>query len=137
MENLTMGDTAIDPVELMAMAEVVGLKPFIAERPLGFDTELEPTGKGLSTIISKKILLLRAFASKPELLLLDEPFELAGAEDCQRISNYLLSLRNASVLVVTGNHDFARQCDTLIVMEKGKIKQAGNPETILKTLGKP
>lgn len=136
MENLTMGDTAIDPVELMAMAEVVGLKPFIAERPLGFDTELEPTGKGLSTIISKKILLLRAFASKPELLLLDEPFELAGAEDCQRISNYLLSLRNASVLVVTGNHDFARQCDTLIVMEKGKIKQAGNPETILKTLGK-
>jgi ATP-binding cassette subfamily B protein len=126
MENITLGDDSLDPNQLTEMAEAVGLKSFISSSPKGFDTMLETTGKGLSTIIAKKILLLRAFASRSELLLLDEPFELAGAEDCQKISNYLMSLKNASVFVVTGNLDYARKCD----------KVAGNPQDILKTVGK-
>jgi ABC-type bacteriocin/lantibiotic exporter with double-glycine peptidase domain len=136
MENITLGDESLDPNQLMEMAEAVGLKSFISSLPKGFDTMLEPTGKGLSTIIAKKILLLRAFASRSELLLLDEPFELAGAEDCQKISKYLMSLKNASVFVVTGNVDYARNCDTVVILEKGRIKVAGNPQDILKTVGK-
>jgi ABC-type polysaccharide/polyol phosphate transport system ATPase subunit len=38
--------------------------------------------------------------------------------------------------VATGNLDFAKQCDTLIVLEKGKIKYAGKPMDVLKTAGK-
>jgi ATP-binding cassette subfamily B protein len=136
MENITLGDDSLDPNQLTEMAEAVGLKSFISSSPKGFDTMLETTGKGLSTIIAKKILLLRAFASRSELLLLDEPFELAGAEDCQKISNYLMSLKNASVFVVTGNLDYARKCDTVVILEKGRIKVAGNPQDILKTVGK-
>lgn len=136
MENITLGDDSLDPNQLTEMAEAVGLKSFISSSPKGFDTMLETTGKGLSTIIAKKILLLRAFASRSELLLLDEPFELAGAEDCQKISNYLMSLKNASVFVVTGNLDYARKCDTVVILEKGRIKVAGTPQDILKTVGK-
>lgn len=136
MENITLGDESLHPNQMMELADAVGLRSFISSLPKGFDTILEPTGKGLSTIIAKKILLLRAFASRSELLLLDEPFELAGAEDCQKISNYLISLKNASVFVVTGNLDYARQCDSVVVLEKGRIKVAGKPQDILKTVGK-
>lgn len=136
LDNLTMGDTSISTKELMELVEVVGLSSFIKSLPKGFDTMLEPTGKGLSTIIAKKILLLRAFASRPELLLLDEPFELAGGENCQKITNYLLQLKNTTIVVVTANLDFAKQSDQLIIMENGQIVHSGTPSEILKKVGK-
>ena len=136
MENLTMGDSSINTKELMELVEVVGLNSFVKSLPEGFDTMLEPTGKGLSTIIAKKILLLRAFASRPELLLLDEPFELAGGEDCQKIESYLMQLKNTTVVVVTANLDFAKQSDLVIIMESGQILHSGKPSEILKKVGK-
>ena len=136
LENLTMGDNTITPKELMELADVVGLRTFIASLPNGFDTELEPTGKGLSTIIAKKILLLRAFASKPELLLLDEPFELAGGDDCKKITNYLMQLQNTTVVVVTANIDFMKQSDMLIVLKDGHILHSGTPSEVLQKSGK-
>jgi ABC-type bacteriocin/lantibiotic exporter with double-glycine peptidase domain len=81
-------------------------------------------------------LLLRAFASRPELLLLDEPFELAGGEDCQKIESYLMQLKNTTVVVVTANLDFAKQSDLVIIMESGQILHSGKPSEILKKVGK-
>ena len=44
----------------------------------------------MSSIIAKKILLVRAFATSPTLLLLDEPFEITGGENCEKITDYLI-----------------------------------------------
>lgn len=120
-ENITMGDTSIDPSHLLELAKVVGLEGYITSLPKGFDTELSPTGKGMSSIIAKKILLVRAFANSPALLLLDEPFEIAGGENCERITDYLINLKNVTVVVVTGDKNFASQCDEVITMSNGTI----------------
>jgi ABC-type bacteriocin/lantibiotic exporter with double-glycine peptidase domain len=120
-ENITMGDTTIDPSHLLELAKVVGLDGYITSLPKGFDTELNPTGKGMSSIIAKKILLVRAFANSPALLLLDEPFEIAGGENCERITDYLINLKNVTVVVVTGDKNFASQCDQVITMSNGMI----------------
>ena len=120
-ENITMGDTTIDPSHLLELAKVVGLDGYITSLPKGFDTELNPTGKGMSSIIAKKILLVRAFANSPALLLLDEPYEIAGGENCERISDYLINLKNVTVVVVTGDKNFASQCDQVITMSNGII----------------
>ena len=120
-ENITMGDSSIDPSHLLELAKVVGLDVYITSLPKGFDTELNPTGKGMSSIIAKKILLVRAFATSPALLLLDEPFEIAGAENCERIADYLIKLKNVTVVVVTGDTNFASQCDQVITMSNGAI----------------
>ncbi len=136
LENITMGDPAIEIQALMPMVEMVGLKSFLSSLPAGFDTLLQPTGKGLSSIIAKKILLLRAFAGNPELLLLDEPFEMAGGEQWRKIEHHLLELKNTSMLVVTGNIEFAKQCDKLVILESGKVKKSGSPLMILQEEGK-
>lgn len=135
-DNLTMGDPDIDVNELMSLSEVLGLQSFFRSLPEGFDTHLQPTGKGLSSIIAKKILLLRAFAGRPELLILDEPFETAGGEHCENIASYLAGLSNTTVVVITGNLDFARKCDQVVVMEKGTIKKNGPAPLILQQEGK-
>ncbi len=94
-------------------------------------TPLQPTGKGLSTIMANKILLLRAIVHQPELLVLDEPFELAGAESSKKISKYLIDIPNTTCMIVSGYIPFAKRADLIIWLEKGKIKHFGKPETIL------
>jgi ABC-type bacteriocin/lantibiotic exporter with double-glycine peptidase domain len=91
---------------------------------------LEPTGKGLSTIIAKKVLLLRTIVNQPKLLLLDEPFELAGAESSKNISDYLLALKNITTVVITGYKPFAEKADLVIWMDHGKIKHMGSPSEV-------
>lgn len=120
-ENITMGDTSIPPTKLLELAKVVGLESFISSLPKGFDTELNPTGKGMSSIIAKKILLVRAFATSPGLLLLDEPFEIAGGENCEKIADYLINLKNVTVVVVTGDQNFADKCSRVITLANGAM----------------
>jgi len=120
-ENITMGDTSIPPSALLELAKIVGLESFISSLPKGFDTELNPTGKGMSSIIAKKILLVRAFATSPGLLLLDEPFEIAGAENCEKIADYLINLKNVTVVVITGNQNFASKSSRVITLANGEI----------------
>lgn len=120
-ENITMGDTSIPPSDLLGLAKIVGLESFISSLPKGFDTELNPTGKGMSSIIAKKILLVRAFATSPGLLLLDEPFEIAGAENCEKIADYLINLKNVTVVVITGEQYFASKSSRVITLVNGEI----------------
>ena len=135
-DNLTMGDPDIDINEIMTLSEILGLQSFFRSLPEGFDTLLQPTGKGLSSLVAKKILLLRAFAGNPELLILDEPFETAGGEHCENIVGYLAGLSNTTVIVITGNLDFARKCDQVVIMENGMIKKSGPASLILQQEGK-
>jgi ABC-type bacteriocin/lantibiotic exporter with double-glycine peptidase domain len=130
-DNICMGNENITPNEIMKYAEILEVKEFISQLPEGIYTKLQPTGKGLSTIIAKKILLLRAITNHPELLLLDEPFELAGAESSMKISKYLIELQNTTCVVVSGYIPFAKQSDLIIWLEKGRIKYIGHPDAIL------
>ena len=130
-ENICMGNESITPADIMKHAEMLEIKEFISLLPEGLYTPLQPTGKGLSTIMAKKILLLRAIVHQPELLVLDEPFELAGAESSKKISKYLIDLTNTTCMIVSGYIPFAKRADLIIWLEKGKIKHIGKPETIL------
>ena len=130
-ENICMGNESITPADIMKHAEMLEIKEFISLLPEGLYTPLQPTGKGLSTIMAKKILLLRAIVHQPELLVLDEPFELAGAESSKKISKYLIDLPNTTCMIVSGYIPFAKRADLIIWLEKGKIKHIGKPETIL------
>jgi ABC-type bacteriocin/lantibiotic exporter with double-glycine peptidase domain len=130
-DNICMGNENITPNEILRYAEILEVNNFINQLPEGLYTILQPTGKGLSTIIAKKILLLRAITHQPELLLLDEPFELAGAESSLKIAKYLIELQNTTCVVVSGYIPFAKQADLIIWLEKGKIKHIGQPNKIL------
>ena len=134
MDNICMGNPTILPNDIIHLANIIGLKEFISQLPQGLNTILEPTGKGLSTIIAKKILLLRTFINQPKLLLLDEPFELAGAESSKNINNYLLGLKNVTTVLITGYKPFAEHADLIIWMDHGKILHMGTPDEVFNKL---
>ena len=52
----------------------------------------------------------------------------------KKISDYLCNLANTTCLVASGYLPFAKKCDLIIWLEKGKIKHIGAPNSILPLL---
>jgi ABC-type bacteriocin/lantibiotic exporter with double-glycine peptidase domain len=114
LENLTMNRPGIDLQYVSQLIMQVGLQSFFASQIMGFETELDPTGKRLSRNVIQKILLIRALANKPALLLMEEPWQ--GIEEPYKtsIQELLLQLQNTTVIVATQDGTFAERCDQSI-----------------------
>lgn len=112
-ENLTMGKT-VDQSYLHTLVQQSGLGNFLQTLPQGYDTELDATGKRLPMNVVQKILLVRAMAHQPKLLLLEEPWR--GLEEPYRsqIQALLLSLPGTTVVVATNDESFLQKAGQVI-----------------------
>ena len=82
----------------------------------------------------QRIALARALATRPDLLLLDEPLSALDAIERVRLRSEIRSLQQTlgvTTLMVT--HDLEEalaMADRIVVMKSGRIQQVGNPNTI-------
>ena len=106
-------------IELVAKT---GLHDFIATLKNGYDTMLDPSGKRLPRNVIHKILLVRALAGKPRLLLLEEPWQQTEKDYRKKIFQLLTQIENTTLVVVSNDEEFAGLCDKVIIMEDGKIE---------------
>jgi ABC-type bacteriocin/lantibiotic exporter with double-glycine peptidase domain len=113
-ENISMGREDIERSYVGKLATEIGLQPFIASLPFGYDTDLDPTGKRLPRNVIQKILLLRALAHKPSLLVMEEPWQ--GIEEGYKsnIQNLLLNLEGTTVIIATNDESFGSRCNQII-----------------------
>ena len=114
MENISLGRTGLDDAYIAWLVREVGLQPFLASLPNGYDTELDPTGRRLPRNVVQKILLVRALAHKPKLLVMEEPWQHIEERHTAQIQNLLLGLPDATVIVATQDKAFADRCQTHI-----------------------
>lgn len=116
-ENITMGKEGIDIKRVVELLDKLGLSSYFASLPQGFDTILDPMGQRLPEQIIHNIMLVRAVAGSPRLLLLEEPW--SGMEDSNReqIINLLAGLKDITTIVVSNDEEFAATCDQVMIME--------------------
>ena len=119
-ENLTMGKPGTDKAYINMLCERTGLHSFLAGLPAGFDTELDPTGKRLPRSVVQKILLVRALAHKPSLLIMEEPWQGIEEEYCRSIQELIINTGNATVIVATTDESFSSKCNQVIQLEVQK-----------------
>jgi ABC-type bacteriocin/lantibiotic exporter with double-glycine peptidase domain len=116
-ENISMGNPSIKQEQVIRLFEITGLQDYLAAQKHGLNTVLSTAGSKLSERVLRKILLIRALAGNPKLLLLEEPWQ--GLEDRQKraIQQYLLEqLPHTTVMVVSNDAEFASKCDQQIVI---------------------
>ena len=113
-ENITLGDEDIDAAYISDLVQQTGLSSFVASLKEGFDTELDPTGKRLPKNVTLKILLVRAMAHRPKLLLLEDPWQGFDEQTARQIQHLLLAQSDATVIVATNDPAFIQQCDQTI-----------------------
>jgi ATP-binding cassette, subfamily B, bacterial len=118
LENITLGNEQIGLEAVRKCAIQSGLQDFVATLKDGFDTPLDPTGRRLPRSVAQKILMARALAGQPRLLLLEEPWMNVKDQQRQELINTLLGLSNTTVVVVTNDQEYADRCDKVFVLDE-------------------
>lgn len=110
-ENIELGRKGITPNDVIDLAKSLGFENFLEQFPNGFDTVLDPTGKKIPYTNTKKILLLRALVNKPNLLLMEEPWNDLGKDLKMKVMDYILQLQHTTCIIVSNDAEFAKKCD--------------------------
>lgn len=121
-ENISLGNPDISTQSVIDYVAKVGLNDFTNTLKNGYDTQLDPTGKRLPRNVVHKILLVRALAAKPRLLLLEEPWMNFEDKFRKQIIELLSNIENTTLVVVSNDEEFAKQCDQVFTIENNGTK---------------
>ena len=93
-------------------------------------------GMGLSQGQKQRILIARAIYKRPEVIILDEATNSLDATNESRISAALQEVyQNKTVIVVAHRLSTVKDADQIIVLDKGRIVEEGNHESLLQRKG--
>ncbi|CAM3795782.1 amino acid/amide ABC transporter ATP-binding protein 1 (HAAT family) [Kerstersia gyiorum] len=101
-------------------------------RQVGLGHELDRVAGTLSHGAQRRLDVALALASRPKLLLLDEPMAGMGAEDSMQMVEMILTLRQeAAILLIEHDMDAVfKLADRITVLVYGKVLTSGNAEQI-------
>ena len=122
--------------EVEAAAGEVGAIEMIAGLPGGFRHEVAERGRNLAAGQRQLIALARAYLVDPAILLLDEAtaaLDLASEAAVNSATERLTAKR--TTLVVAHRLTTASRADRIVVMESGRIAEAGRHEELLERGG--
>lgn len=90
----------------------------------GLEGLLDRAFRKLSTGESRKMMLIRALASKPDLLVLDEPFDGLDVDTLAMLQDYLASLVNTVPMVMVLNRfdEFPDFITHIAYVDKGRLE---------------
>jgi ABC-type bacteriocin/lantibiotic exporter with double-glycine peptidase domain len=91
LDNVQVGRARVGPDEVRKALASVGLLEPILALPQGLDTPLGPGGAPLSSGQVRRLMLARAMAGAPRLLVLDDALEGLGARGRREVMDALLS----------------------------------------------
>lgn len=135
-ENITYGLPDYDEMIIAEVARQSGLADDVEKFREGFETLVGEKGVSLSGGQKQRLAIARALATDPPVLLLDDPL---SAVDAGREEEILAELgqfyANRTVLIVSQRISAFRDCDRVIVLDKGRIVEEGAPAELLERGG--
>lgn len=100
--------------------------------PDGYDTVVGERGVQLSGGQKQRVALARAFLAEPRILVLDDPLSAVDARTERAILDVVERQRaRHSVLLITHRVAAAARCDTVLVLDQGRIVERGTHEELI------
>jgi putative ABC transport system ATP-binding protein len=124
-ENVQMGNETVGVAEVVGALRAVGLLRKIQALPRGVDEPIALLGRSLSGTERRQVLLARAIARAPRLLLLDGTLDGFEAEEIDSILSYIASPeRPWTLLVVTRDPDVLRRFERQLTLpERSDVRK--------------
>ena len=117
---------------LHSAAEDAQAAGFIAEKEGGMDAEVMVRGNNLSGGQKQRLLIARALASDPEILVLDDASSaLDYRTDAQLRSALRKNYRDTTTVLIAQRISSLRHADLILVLEDGGILGAGSHDTLM------
>lgn len=127
-ENIAFGKPEASGEEIMEVCRIVSLLKDLDNFPSGLDTEVGERGVTLSGGQKQRIALARALLADPPVLIMDDPFSSVDTETESSILAMLFRKRAGKTnILISHRVSTLSRCDTVLVLDKGRIVQSGSP----------
>lgn len=131
-ENIAYGDNDVAEEKIIEAATNAHAMEFINELPNGLDTEVGDDAKLLSGGQRQRIAIARALLKDAPILIMDEATSALDSESEQHIQAALDTLKKGrTTFVIAHRLSTIENADLILVMERGKIAEAGNHSELL------
>jgi subfamily B ATP-binding cassette protein MsbA len=131
--NITLHDETITREEVIEAAKSIGVHEFIMNLPNGYDYNVKERGTMLSSGQRQLIAFLRAYVTKPSILVLDEATSSIDSYSEQLIQNATDKLtKDRTSIIIAHRLATVKNADKILVMKQGEIIEVGTHKELLK-----
>jgi len=130
--NIAIGAPDASREEIEHAAEASRAGEFIRSLPDGLDTVVSEHGASLSGGQRQRLSIARALLRSPAILILDEATSQVDSASEAAIADAIRSVEGCTVLVIAHRLATVLDCDRIIVMDEGRIIDAGPHAELLK-----
>ena len=132
LENIAYAKPNATFEEVIKAAKIANAHDFITKLPDGYNTRVGNKGYQLSGGERQKVMLARALAQEPTLLLLDEPtsnLDIRNQYQVLQITRDLCREQNLTAMIVIHDLNLAlRFCDRFLLLREGAVYRYGGAE---------
>lgn len=135
-ENIALANPGLPMETVVQAAKMAGAHEFILELPEGYDNPVGEHGCNLSGGQRQRIAIARALITNPKILIFDEATSALDYESERIIQQNMHSIcHGRTVFIIAHRLSTVRQCDRIIVMDKGRIVESGNHDQLIEQRG--
>jgi ATP-binding cassette, subfamily C, bacterial len=128
-DNLTLWDTTVTDKNLLRACQDAAIADVILSMSGGLDAELIEGAANLSGGQRQRLEIARALVNYPSILVMDEATSALDAET-EQIIDQNLRRRGCTCIIVAHRLSTIRDCDQIIVLERGKVVQQGTHQQL-------
>ena len=130
--NIRLNEDSITDEAVVAAARTVNADPFISKLDGGYDHRVIERGAAFSAGQRQLLSFARTLAFEPSVLILDEATANIDTETEALIQDALGKLMEGrSTIIVAHRLSTIQNCDKIIVLHKGEVKEEGTHQELL------
>lgn len=130
-ENISLQKNGMSISTVLECLKAVKAIDFVNNLPHGIKTHLEAHANILPHSMKHKLMLARALARNPHVLIIDDSTMRFNYSEKKEFLEYLFSRKQDwSLIFISNNKEFMQRCDNVLLMEEGKIVAEGSYEQI-------
>ena len=134
--NIFPNPETVSEAEIHSVVTAANCQSIVDRLPQGLDTPIGEGGSALSSGERQLFSIARAFARDAEVVILDEATSYIDSNTENRIQEALKRLTaNRTTIVVAHRLSTVREADRIIVMERGRIQEAGSHDQLIQRQG--